>query len=386
MPKRVVVVGAGVVGVSIAESLARKGAHVTLVERDVAGAGTSSTSYAWINSNNKQPVSYFELNLAGLKAHKALAPDGAPWVEWSGHVEMAVDAGHVTELSGRVDRLEAAGYPVERLDPATASQELGDVVVPDGAQLVVRFPEEGYCYPALYIAEMLGRARAAGVELREGAEVVGFEEQVTGVNVNLADGSTIEADDVILCVGRWTSELAALARVAVPMATYQTPGDVTVGYLVQTEPVPARVSPLVTSPRLNVRPAGGGQLLLQALDLDLTAAPDAPVETDAELANEFLSRLSAVVRNTAGAKISKIVVGQRVLPADGLTIVGPTDAEWLYVVATHSGVTLAPFLGEAVSEEVLGQEQELLADFRPSRFSADAEIRPVQAPRRPGEQ
>ncbi|WP_122263883.1 NAD(P)/FAD-dependent oxidoreductase [Ornithinimicrobium cerasi] len=386
MSKKVVVVGAGIVGVSIAEALARKGVAVTLLERDVAGSGTSSTSYAWINSNNKKPDSYYELNLAGLRAHQELAPDGADWVIWGGHVEMAADGGHLAELSTRLERLEALGYPLERLEPEADAASLGDIRIPGDAGLVVRFPEEGYCYPALYIAEFLHRARAAGVVVREGEAVVGLEEDDSGVHVRLADGTSVDADDVVVAAGRFTGEVAALAGATVPMATYEHPGDVTVGYLATTEPLPARVTSLVTSPWLNVRPAGGGRLMLQALDLDLTAAPESPADTKGTVAESFLTRLADLVPNSRGARLAKIDVGQRVMPADGLTIVGRSDPSWLYVVATHSGVTLAPFLGEAVSEEVLGRDQELLTDFRPSRFSAGTKITPARAPRRPGEQ
>ena len=114
-----------------------------------------------------------------------------------------------------------------------------------------------------------------------------------------------------------------------------------------TSPVPAEITGFVTSPLLNVRPAGGGRLMLQALDLDVTAVHGQQVPADGELAAELLRRLRAVVRNTEDARIESIVVGHRVMPADGLSIVGPTqECPWLYAVATHSGVTLAPFLGE----------------------------------------
>ena len=69
----------GVVGVSIAVRLAQRGASVTLVDQAWPGSGTSSTSYAWINSHNKQPDSYYALNLAGMRAHQRCAlrePDG----------------------------------------------------------------------------------------------------------------------------------------------------------------------------------------------------------------------------------------------------------------------------------------------------------------------
>ena len=60
------------------------------------------------------------------------------------------------------------------------------------------------------------------------------------------------------------------------------------------------------------------------------------------------------------------------MPADGLPIVGAVPgATDLYVTVTHSGVTLAPILGEYVRREVLGgQRVDALSPYRPGRFTA----------------
>jgi glycine/D-amino acid oxidase-like deaminating enzyme len=93
------------------------------------------------------------------------------------------------------------------------------------------------------------------------------------------------------------------------------------------------------------------------------------------------------VRNTEGATIEKIVVGQRVMPKDGRTIVGRApEAPWLYVVATHSGVTLAPYLGEAAAAEILGETQEAFEEFRIERFLSDTTYGRPYTPRKPGQQ
>lgn len=383
-----VVIGAGVVGASIATGLARRGAQVTLVDRGPVGAGTSATSYAWVNSNGKEPDSYFALNAEGVRAHHRLAADGSDWLGAGGHVEIAVDEAHVRHLRGRMDRMVERGYPVEEIDPARARDLLPDVLVPDAAALVAYFREEAFVHPQLYLAHVLGQGLRAGVRLRTGDEVVALSGGDGGAQVTLADGTVLAADRVVSAVGRWTSDLAALAGTSVPMATYQEPGDLTVGYLLETDPVPVRLDRVVTTPWLNLRPSGGGRLLLQALDLDATADPEAVPGPDSPLAEEFLQRLRAVVPQAAGARIRRVLVGQRAMPADGLTVVGPAvDRDWLYVVATHSGVTLAPFLGEAVAAEVLGDgEDARFADFRPARFEGVAEIASPRTPRKPGEQ
>jgi glycine/D-amino acid oxidase-like deaminating enzyme len=59
------------------------------------------------------------------------------------------------------------------------------------------------------------------------------------------------------------------------------------------------------------------------------------------------------------------------MPADGITIAGRLDGSGrIYVVATHSGVTLAPLLGRLAADEVVQDgEADLLAPFRPQRFA-----------------
>ena len=127
--------------------------------------------------------------------------------------------------------------------------------------------------------------------------------------------------------------------------------------------------------------------MLQALDLDTTADPGNVPGPDSELAKTFLQRLRDVMANTEGAVIEKIHVGQRVMPEDGRTIAGPVpEAPWLYVIATHSGVTLAPYLGEVVAAEILGEKQEALEEFRLERFLANHTFGKPYAPRKPGEQ
>ncbi|WP_114907795.1 NAD(P)/FAD-dependent oxidoreductase [Ornithinimicrobium murale] len=383
---QIVVIGAGVVGASIATRLAQRGAAVTLVDQGFPGTGTSSTSFAWVNAHGKEPASYYELNLAGLTAHHELEAS-EEWLRPGGHVEIAVDEAHVRHLRGRMERLATRGYAVEEIGADRARELLPDVVVPDQADTIAYFPQEAYCFPLLYLARMLAEGRAAGVTVRDNTGVTALDPDGDGAKVTLSDGSVLRADAVVSAVGRRTSELAALAGASVPMAGFTEPGDVTVGYLLRTVPLPVRLNRVLTTPWLNVRPDGGGRLLLQALDLDATADPGAVPAVDSALAQDYLERLRAVVRNTGSASIAEVVVGQRVMPADGFTIAGRvSEAPWLYAVATHSGVTLAPFLGAAVTSELFGAEEPLLADFRPGRFAEGSQIAAPSSPRKPGEQ
>lgn len=385
----VAVIGAGAIGVSIAASLAERGVRVSLVDEQTPGRGTSGATFGWLNSNGKEPYSYFDINRRGLEAHYRLAEGGGSWLGTSGHIEIAADPQHCVDLADRVERLDSRGYPAEFVSRDTASRLTPGIRIPVDAELIAHFPRETFVYPSLYIAHALHRARAAGARLLLGHAVTSLESAPGGrATVGLADGTVIEADIVVSAVGRWTAELAMLADVEAPIQQYGSPGDVTVGYLLQTEPVPVLLDRIVTTPWLNLRPEGGGRLLLQALDLDESADPSTIPSISSELSDTYLDRLRSVTIGGEFARIERFTVGRRAIPSDGHTIAGRvTEAPWLYMVATHSGMTLAPFLGEAVADEVGGKERPELANFRLDRFTnGTAMITTASAPRRPGQQ
>ena len=67
----VIVVGAGIVGSSVAYRLAQSGAKVSVLEADRIGGGTSGTSFAWTNSNGKTPRAYHDLRERFLDSFRA---------------------------------------------------------------------------------------------------------------------------------------------------------------------------------------------------------------------------------------------------------------------------------------------------------------------------
>jgi glycine/D-amino acid oxidase-like deaminating enzyme len=330
-------------------------------------SGTSATSYAWVNGNNKRPAHYRELNAAAIEEHHRLDGVTRGWLVPNGHLEYAATDDHRQRLTSRVENLAAAGYPASFLSPAAAADLEPDLRVEPDA-LVGWFPVEAHCYPELFVAAMLG---TAGITVETGASVVG----ASGTAVELADGSTRTADRVVTCVGRHTGRL----HPDVPMVEPGF-GNAVVGFLARTAPVPIRLSRAVTTDTINLRPAGGGALLAHAHDLDALVAPDEPVPAPvvATMRDRIQDRIGYPVSFTS------TVVGLRSLPGDGLPVVGPVDSGG-YVVVTHSGVTLAPLLGELVAREVCDEvEQPELAPYRPGRFQAS--YVPVAPAREFGEQ
>src|SRR3712207_9069278 len=91
MGTEVVVIGGGIIGAATTDRLAAAGARVTLIDAGEPGRGTSSSSFAWLNSSRKEPRAYHDLNVLGIAAHLALAEafDAAPWLHRDGGVHWA---------------------------------------------------------------------------------------------------------------------------------------------------------------------------------------------------------------------------------------------------------------------------------------------------------
>ncbi|WP_018182817.1 NAD(P)/FAD-dependent oxidoreductase [Kaistia granuli] len=363
---RFIVVGAGIIGVSIAYRLAAAGNAVTILERDHIGAGTSGTSFAWTNSNEKTPHNYQQLNVFGLRAHRALENEfGArPWYHGGGAVEWRTDAKEAAELSERVERLVGWDYPAEwistaelhRLEPALAADATGDA-------RIAYFPEEGWVDPLVYAEYFVEKARALGAKVRR-AEVTGVVLEGTTVKgVTTAAGETIEADFVVNCTGRWASDLSSDKRLQIPLAP-------TIGLLVVTKPAAAGVKRVIRTSGVNFRPDGAGRLMLQSEHDEPKFTLDSRPDETYPVAVEMIERAAKLYPDLAGVKPEAMRLALRAIPADQVSAVGPVpEISGYYAAVTHSGVTLAPWLGQVVAEELTGgKKTAILEHFRPARF------------------
>lgn len=369
---KVIVIGAGVLGVSAARHLAVAGEDVLLLDRQGAGTGTSATTFAWTNSNRKPDPDYHRLNLAGMEEHARLAEQlcGAPSYFRSGALQWA-DTANEQRLADNVERLRALGYPARWVTAGEATRIAGDLRVPATITSIAHFPSEGYVLPDLFVANLLADAERHGARCVIG-EVEGIDEGPDGVAVTLAGGRVCTGDRVVLAAGRWTRRLAARAGIDIPMVTDTGRGAQTVGLLGYARSPELDLRCVVHSPGLNLRPAAGRYTVLQALDLNADVDPADPPSAGGDIANTLARRFSALLPDPGRAPEIELRIGFRSLPADGRTVAGHASA-WsrVYCLVSHSGVTLAPVLGRLVAAEITtGQEEDLLRAFRPTRFAS----------------
>ncbi len=367
---KVIVVGAGVLGLSVARQLAVVGEDVLLVDQRGAGAGTTATTFAWTNSSRKLDPDYHRLNLAGMQEHTRLAEQlpGPPSYFPSGALQWA-DSASEQWLGSNVERLQSLGYPAHWVTSAEATRIAGDLRIPETITAIAHFPSEGYVLPELFVRNLLADAEQHGARLALG-EVVGIDDRADGVAVTLAGGESFNGDRVVLAAGRWTQRLAARAGIDVPMVTGASRGSQPVGLLGYARTPQLDLRCVIHSPGLNLRPAADGRTVLQALDLNADVDPANPPSVGGRLARTLTGRFSALLTEPSREPEIDLRIGIRSLPADGHSIVGFASAHSrVYCLVSHSGITLAPILGRlAASEITTDQEQDLLRSFRPTRF------------------
>jgi glycine/D-amino acid oxidase-like deaminating enzyme len=374
MPARVVVIGAGVYGAAVARELTRRGAAVTVVDHGRPAGGTSGATFSWVNSNNKRPRPYHDLNVAGMAAHRRFAEQmgEADWYHGGGNLEWPGDAAGRDLLAEKVDRLRADQYPVRWLDRAEVCRlepDMAAAEVPgDG---VAFFPGEGWVEPTRLVAVLLGLARQAGATVITGDPVTGIAvggDTAGGDTVGavrLRSGESIPVDAVVNCAGPNAGAVAGLAGLSLPMRN-------TSGVLAYLQPVPVAVRRVVHAPRIHLRPDGGGRLLLHTGEFDNAATRDdeGAWSVPPEATRTLVEETARLYPGTAGATVEAVRVGVRPIPADGLPVIGrAAGVKNFHFAVSHSGATLCLRVAELLAPEILGAaDSPELASFRHARL------------------
>ncbi|MFD9333693.1 NAD(P)/FAD-dependent oxidoreductase [Streptomyces sp. NPDC060028] len=376
---RAVVVGAGSIGGCVALNLAEQGVSVVLVDGQDPATGLSAHGFGWVNAVDNGSDAYFALTAESLDAHERLAArtEGEPWLFRRGNLHWADSAAGADRLAAVAAGYRERNYPVEEFDAERAVRELQPGLALDALHgALLYYPADAHVISDRFVAAVQARCRRAGVEIRTGDPVAGFVGADPVRGVVLASGERIEADAVVTCAGRGTRELLARVGADVPLVEPGDEGTLTLGLLVRTSAVraPAPVERVLHAPDLSIRPHSGGRLVLHCHDVDEELVPGRGdlAEQGRSAALRVLERLDEVLPGAgAGVGVESAYVGVRPMPADGMSVLGWVPGVGsLYVVVTHSGLTLAPVLGEIVAREVLGEPSPLAAAFRPERFAA----------------
>ena len=352
---KIVVVGAGIIGASIAYNLARRGAAVTVIDGGHGVQVATARSFAWINAWSGASEAYARLRHHSMQEYRRLQNDlnGALPLKWSGTL---VWKPLQEDTERRARDQAAAGYDVRLVGPNEIASIEPDLQNPP--PLAAHAAGEGSVEPEQTMQLLLEAARDHGAQLIQPAKAERLVLEggtVTGVMVA---GEVIEADCVILAAGTGTQALAATADVNVPL-------EASPALLARFRSRAPLIRTIVINPDLEVRQISDRVIVGAAdyIDDSVENGPDA-------VAGRMLAQIRKDFAASEHVQTDSVQVGWRPMPADGMPVVGfAPGLGGLYLSIMHSGITLAPAIGRFAATEILdGIEVKMLDICRPERF------------------
>ncbi len=359
-PTRIAVVGGGIMGASIAYHLAKRGAEVTLLEKRAPATGATANSFAWINAGSKRPRGYYDLNHLGMAGWRRLEHELGPRLvmQWGGTVQWQAEAGQAEAVRRAVAAQQAWGYSARLVD-APEMRRLVPTLEPGPVSAGSFCDEEGTVDPVAATKLLLDAAVAHGAVVRYPAAVSAFDRDGAAVRGLRVGSETIAVDAVVIATGVEMPVLGALLGFDVPME--ESPG-----LLAHTTPHARLLERIIVAPGATLKQLPNGEIVT---GVDFGGSPSR--DTSAAMGHRLLDGAGRFVPRLKDTTLDRVTLGFRVLPADGQPIIGRVAARPnVYLAAMHSGITLAPAVGQLAAIELLDQvEVEHLTPYRLERFA-----------------
>lgn len=377
----VVIIGAGVVGASVAHHLACLGVRDVLLLDRAAGPGQGSTGRA-TGGFRAQFDDAVEVRLSLLARDKLRAfgdevggdagydPAGYLWLA-SSEAELAT-LRHGLEVQRREGLAEA-----HEITPAEA-REVNPAVSVDGVVGGAFCPTDGFIRPTGMLAGYLASAERAGARVSWDVDVLGAERGAGGrLDALVTSRGRVEAGVVVNAAGAWAGALGDALGLPVPVTPSRRMVAVTRDAAGLSAHMPMT---LFTRDGFHLRVRDGRVLLLR---------PSATHESPAEAVDDaWLDDVWAVARarvpSLSATELSRADAwsGLYEMSPDGRAIVGRHPACDAFVLANGSsghGVMHAPALGQIVAELIVHGEARCMdvRALRPSRF-AEGDVAPAR--------
>lgn len=354
----VIIVGGGVIGLSIAQRLAGSGSRVTLIERDVAGRSAS-----WAAGGMLSPLG--EAEDAGPFLRMALASHQL-WPEWAASIEAQSDGDVGLHLNGktlvaytedgaarlrtRFEWQEKAGHPIHWLE-AAAVREVEPAI---SSEVVagIHLPQDGRVNNRSLVSALRESCDRRGVRIREGIEVLrltGDDQRVTGVETSVGP---VRADLTIMAAGAWAPALVGSKPLPIK------------GSMVELAPGGSPVKGVIAAPGAYLIPRDTpyGPRIVVGATMEEAGFDQRPSEAAIQ------SLQSAAIRAVpalATAERTDAWAGLRPGSPDDLPIIGP-DPRRKGLIHAHghfrNGILLAPLTALWVESWILGGDP---VDARP---------------------
>lgn len=354
-------------GLAIAHELARAGACPLVLEARTLGAGSSGRSGAILRQHYSHALtaSMARDSLTCFASFRDHCGGDAGFVRTG--MALVARAGDREALAANLALQRQLGIRTEQLDGPGLAEAVPHLSADD--DVIGCFePDAGYVDPIRTMASLAAAVVRLGGAIREGCPVAGFAHDSAVRGVQLADGSTIAADRVVVAAGPWAQQVMApvgwstgVEARRVECGVVRRPADMTAGPVI-IDFVNEMYAKHADATHIGSITPG------EAIPADPDKYDEAASAAYVRLAHQRASRrLPALAR---GVRFGGYGALYAVTP-DWHPVIGPAGPEGLYLCAGFSGhgFKLSPAIGRAVAAELLGQAPPYdLAPLRPDRF------------------
>jgi glycine cleavage system aminomethyltransferase T/glycine/D-amino acid oxidase-like deaminating enzyme len=367
---RIVIVGGGVGGASVAYHLAERGERdVLLLERSELTSGSTFHSAGLVGQLRSDPA-LTRMNVYSADLYRKLEADTdqAPgWVE-SGSLRLASSPERLEEIRRQAGWAARSGLPLELISAAEA-QDLFPLMNTDGVLGAAYTPTDGHVDPSRLCYALAAGARAQGVTIAQRTRVIAINTangQVSGVRTDRGD---VECEIIVDCGGMFAAEIARLAGVRIPVVPmshqYVVTQPLPAGSLPQGRPLPSLRDPdLLVYYRQEVDGLVMGGY--ERDSLPWTATPrsyDAvPADFNGKLLPPDWDRFTQIVENSqvrvpllADTGVTSMINGPEAFTPDNEFCLGETEVAGFFVAAGFCahGIAGAGGIGRVMADWIL---------------------------------
>ncbi len=364
---RVVIIGGGIMGLSLAWNLAQRGeTDVVVLERGYLCAGASGRNGGGVRAQWGTPT-LISLAKRSIELMSRFARDLGinVWFRRGGYLFLAKSDDIVRKLERSAALHNRHGVPTQLLTPDGARDIVPELTL-TGVKAAAWNPDDAVIFPWAFLWGYAKQAAARGVTVEPFTRVTGFEQQRGLITKVITDRGAITCDTVVLAAGAWSPAIAQLAGVALPNEPHRHE-------ICSTEPLKPFLGPLVSvldsglyfSQSMRGELVGGMGHPREAAGMNLTSTAN------------FLARYSAAVieqlPRLGRLKVLRQWSGPYDVTPDNSPILGRTPGLDNLVHMSGfvgHGFMMAPAVAERMAAWLLtGEPDELFSRFTLSRFA-----------------
>lgn len=369
---RVVVIGGGVGGTSIAYHLAQLGERdVIVVDRDELTSGSTFHS-AGLVGQLRSSVSLTTMMMYSVELYRSL---DCGWVECGG-IRLACTPEREQEVHRQVAWARTFGLPLETISAGEAVERF-PLMVPDGVRVASYLPTDGYLDPSQLTYALAEGAREGGARIFTHTRVTGIDVRDGRVERVRTEWGDVACERVVIAGGMYAAELGRLAGVRIPVVPMAHE------YLV-TQPFRDRSAggrepfhlPTLRDPDnlIYFREEGAGLVMggyerhcaPWALDDDLVDR--IPPDFNGRLLEEDWPRFEEIAEASKrrvpameDVKVTKLINGPEAFTPDNEFCLGETEVGGLFVAAGFCahGLAGAGGIGKVMAEWIVAGEPQM---------------------------